>query len=257
MFLPISLTVFHRNSNLMEISFSLIVNLTQRSLLNFVHDTTAVSSWHVQTFVANSGPTMKLWQGEFPIEFELRTKIVSETSRHIMWWVRVIEHNYTFRDLDYWKSKLSSVLVNKDFLTWLLIGWQVCYEPIKFRFVNTFNLHVSLPTFMISHWGRVTHICVRKLGYHWFRQCLVAWSAPSHHLNQFWYIVNWTPRNKLQWNLKRNSYVFIQENRFENVARKATVILSRLQYVKPGFCKNRYTHYDTLKSFSRSQYWQT
>ena len=54
-----------------------------------------------------------------------------------MWWVRVIVYNYTFRDLDYWKSKLSSILVNKDFLTWLLIGWQVCHQPIKFRFANT------------------------------------------------------------------------------------------------------------------------
>ena len=28
---------------------------------------------------------------------------------------------------------------------------------------------------------------------------LVAWSLPSHYLNQFWNIVNWTLRNKLQW----------------------------------------------------------
>ena len=34
-------------------------------------------------------------------------------------------------------------------------------------------------------------------------------------LNQCWNIVNWTLRNKLQWNLNRNSYVFIQENAFE------------------------------------------
>ena len=30
------------------------------------------------------------------------------------------------------------------------------------------------------------------------------WSAPSHYLNQWWNIVNWTLRNKLQWNLNRN-----------------------------------------------------
>ena len=29
-------------------------------------------------------------------------------------------------------------------------------------------------------------------------------------------IVNWTVRNKLQWNLNRNSIIFIQENAFEN-----------------------------------------
>ena len=45
---------------------------------------------------------------------------------------------------------------------------------------------------------------------HWFRYWLVAWSAPSHYLNQCWNIINWTPRNKLQWNLKGNSHIFIQ-----------------------------------------------
>ena len=38
-----------------------------------------------------------------------------------------------------------------------------------------------------------------------------AWSAPSHYLNQCWDIVNWTLRNKSQWNLNRNLYIFIQE----------------------------------------------
>ena len=52
---------------------------------------------------------------------------------------------------------------------------------------------------------------------HWLRQWLVAWPAPSHYLNQRWNIVNWTLRNKLQWNLNRNLYIFIQENTFENV----------------------------------------
>ena len=34
-----------------------------------------------------------------------------------------------------------------------------------------------------------------------FRQWLVAYSAPSHYLNQCWVIVNRTLRNQLQWNL--------------------------------------------------------
>ena len=44
-----------------------------------------------------------------------------------------------------------------------------------------------------------------------------ACSAPSHYLNQCSLIVNWTPRNKLQWNLNQNPIIFIQENAFENV----------------------------------------
>ena len=66
---------------------------------------------------------------------------------------------------------------------------------------------------------------------HRFRQWLVAWPAPSHYLNQCWDIVNWTRRNKLQWNFNRNSYLFIQENAFQNVAWKMTAIVSRPQCV--------------------------
>ena len=29
------------------------------------------------------------------------------------------------------KSMLNSMLVNKDFLTWLLIGWRLCCQPIR------------------------------------------------------------------------------------------------------------------------------
>ena len=34
------------------------------------------------------------------------------------------------------------------------------------------------------------------------------WSAPSHYLNQCWNIVNWTLRNKLQWNLNGETHIF-------------------------------------------------
>ena len=44
------------------------------------------------------------------------------------------------------------------------------------------------------------HICISEVGHHWFRQWLVACSAPSHCLNQCWLIINWALRNKLHWN---------------------------------------------------------
>ena len=59
----------------------------------------------------------------------------------------------------------------------------------------------------LTHWGRVTHICVGKL------------------------TVNGTLRNKRQWKLNRNLYTFIQENAFENVVWKTAAILSRPQCV--------------------------
>ena len=38
-----------------------------------------------------------------------------------------------------------------------------------------------------------------------------------HELNKCWNVVNSNFRNKLQRNLKRNSYIFIQENAFEYI----------------------------------------
>ena len=40
------------------------------------------------------------------------------------------------------------------------------------------------------------------------------------------YIINLTLRNKLQWNLYQNFYIFIQENAFENVVCEMASILS-------------------------------
>ena len=78
----------------------------------------------------------------------------------------------------------------------------------------------------------VPHICVSQSGQHWFRWWLVAWTAPSHYLNQCWNIVNCTLRNKLQWNLNLNSNIFIQEIAFESVVWEMAAILSRPQCVK-------------------------
>ena len=60
---------------------------------------------------------------------------------------------------------------------------------------------------------------------------IIACSAPSHYLNQCWNIVNWTFRNKLQWNFNRNSSIFIKEIAFQNVVCKMVFILSRPQWV--------------------------
>ena len=54
---------------------------------------------------------------------------------------------------------------------------------------------------------------------------------PSHYLNQCWNIVNWNLRNKVQWNIKQNSYIFMHENAFENVVSEMEAILSRPQCV--------------------------
>ena len=81
---------------------------------------------------------------------------------------------------------------------------------------------------ILTHWGRVTHICVSKLTIIGSDNGL----APNHYLNQWWNIVNWTLRNKLQWNFNRNSNIFIEENTFENVVCEMSAILPWPQCVK-------------------------
>ena len=97
---------------------------------------------------------------------------------------------------------------------------------------HTDQVQPSWPLSLLTHWGRVTHIYVSKQGHHRSRKWLVAWSAPSHHLNRWRNIVNWALTNKNQWNRKQNSCIFIQENVFENVVWKMATILSRTQCVK-------------------------
>ena len=75
------------------------------------------------------------------------------------------------------------------------------------------------------------HICVIESGWHWFRYWLVAYTASSHYLKQCWNIVNWTLRNKLQWNFNRNSNIFTQENVFESIVCNMAAILSRKRWV--------------------------
>ena len=71
------------------------------------------------------------------------------------------------------------------------------------------------------------HMCVSILGHRWFRLWLVACSALSHYLNQFWITVHLTPGHVFQWNVNHNSTIFIEEIQFQNVVFKVTAILSR------------------------------
>ena len=70
---------------------------------------------------------------------------------------------------------------------------------------------------------------------------------PSHYLNQCWNIVNWTPGNKLQWNLNRNLYIFIQENTYENGVYEMVSILSQPQWV--NICHFFILHTTTEESY--------
>ena len=125
---------------------------------------------------------------------------------------------------------------NTCFLKCVKLVW--VFNPIRRNiWLTSITCHkILIPEHIVymkhlTHWGRVTHICVGKLTI--IGSALVAWTAPSHYLNQCSNIVDWTLRNKLQWNLCRNSNIFIQENTFESVVCEVASILSRPQCVKP------------------------
>ena len=53
----------------------------------------------------------------------------------------------------------------------------------------------------------VVNINVSALGRPWFSLWLVACSAPSHYLNQCWFVINLAITYKLEWNLKESTNI--------------------------------------------------
>ena len=81
---------------------------------------------------------------------------------------------------------------------------------------------------MVLHWGRVTHICVRKPNIIRLDNGLVSTRRQDHCYN----FVNLILRNKLQWHVNRNPYIFIPENACVNILSAKASILSRSQCIK-------------------------
>ena len=126
----------------------------------------------------------------------------------------------------FWRPRTFISFVPSYFLCILVrffyFEWQANF-PILLAFFQSILRDFYGQRSLLTHWGRVTHICICNLGHHWFRQWIGACSAPSHCLNKCWNIVNWTRGNKLQWNLNRNLNIFIQESAFENVVCEISV----------------------------------
>ena len=106
---------------------------------------------------------------------------------------------------------------------------QVTYVPKAGTVMTTNCIFVLM---ILIHYGLVMPYGKIDLGQHWFRWWLVAYSAPSHYINQCWVIVNCTLRNKLQWNFNKNTELFIHKNASQNTVCKMAAILSRGRWVK-------------------------
>ena len=104
--------------------------------------------------------------------------------------------------------------------------WRSLYKDVRIRLRSTNKKY---------HWGRVTHICVSKLtiigsdnGLSPGRRHAIIWT------NARILLIDSNLRNKLQWNPRRNSFIFIIENVFENVVCEMASIWSRPQCVNQG-----------------------
>ena len=106
------------------------------------------------------------------------------------------------------------------FLYMIFISNNTYIHP--FLVILKYNKYISW-----AHWGRVTHICVSKLDTSDSNNGL---SPGRNYLHKCWNNINWTHRNKIQRNVDRNSYIFIQENACENIACKMAAIFYDTSY---------------------------
>ena len=121
------------------------------------------------------------------------------------------------------------------------IKWQIFSQILLWQLMilhNLYNMNIFCwLSHYLNHWHFVNSLRLsdaymrRQINHNWFRQWLVAWTTPSHYLNQCWNIINWALGNKLQWNFNRNSNIFIEENTFENVVCEMLFISSWPQCV--------------------------
>ena len=88
---------------------------------------------------------------------------------------------------------------------------------IRYLCISSAIYMCNWTVFLLTHWGQVMHICVSKLTIIGSDNGLSPGRRQAIYLNQCGNIVNWTLRNKLQWNFNQNSNIFIQENAPESV----------------------------------------
>ena len=109
----------------------------------------------------------------------------------------------------------------------------IMYNDYQYIWLTEYVPYLAMTVYRPIHSSaislRSSGAYVTRLGRHWFRQWLLACSAPSPSLNQCWVMVIWIPK-------------LMQENAFENVACKIADILSKLQRVKWPLLSDRGTH---------------
>ena len=114
---------------------------------------------------------------------------------------------------------------------WLIICEVFCPSPLSTGNAQGIYRWHSLPV-KKSLIQTYDHISQAAASYLIEAEWSIYASVNYTSLVQIMDFINSTLRSKLQWNFKRNAYLFIEEHRFENVVWKMANILSRPQCVK-------------------------
>ena len=112
---------------------------------------------------------------------------------------------------NYWFHFDSSEILGYKFKKHLDMSRHGCGDARQYFMKVKFNV------LTLTYLPLVSHICVIESSQYCFRKRLVAYSAPSHYLNQCWLIVNWISRNIFQIIFNQNSIILIQGIENENV----------------------------------------
>ena len=73
-------------------------------------------------------------------------------------------------------------------------NWNMHNDTMKRKLNYKIMSQIIRAEISLTHWGRVRHIYASAKESSLNQ--IIAWSAPSHYLNQCWDIVNWNLRNK-------------------------------------------------------------
>ena len=88
------------------------------------------------------------------------------------------------------------------------IAWSASPKSFFISMANALELQQSCAKPPVCY---IKNVDSYETKHYWFKQWLVTWSVPSHYQKPCWNIVNSNLRNKLKWNLKRNSCLFIKK----------------------------------------------
>ena len=73
--------------------------------------------------------------------------------------------------------------------------YTLTYLIISFTYIYIFHLHIRRSYISKDHNEESWHFSF----FGWHKYCCIRCTAPRHYLSQYWRIVDWTPKNKLQW----------------------------------------------------------